>query len=104
MMHLVCYTKKKHKFGTEVLAAGGRYDTIISNFRETMDKGSLIAKSVPQSGVGISISLDKLVQTLQKEQTSDNFNLSSVDVLICSFASEILQKEKIKVSYHISHK
>lgn len=97
MIYLVCHVKKKHKHGMEVLAAGGRYDEMICNYRNIMEKGSLITKTTPQSAVGISISLDKLIQTLQKEQFLEIYNISCVDCLICSLGSKLLQKEKAKV-------
>lgn len=97
--HLVCrQVKKKNKHGLEVLAAGGRYDSLISSYRKIIEKGSPVNMGLRQTAVGISISLDKLVQMLLKEQCTEIINLSTLDVGICSFGSKVLLKEKAKVN------
>lgn len=56
----------------------------------------MLSRDVHQSGAGISISLDKLVQALQEEQhDTDNNN---IDVLVCAIGSKPMIKEKCTVS------
>lgn len=61
-----------------------------------MEKSGLITK-VSQSAVGISISLDKLVQALQEEKTETE-ELTDFYTVICSLGRKPLLKEKTKVS------
>lgn len=55
-------------------------------------------RSVVQSAVGISLSLDKLVQALQDEQEFETDNLCNFDVVVCSLGARPMIKEKGKVS------
>ncbi|XP_056630081.1 eIF-2-alpha kinase GCN2 [Diorhabda sublineata] len=98
IFQFACEIKKRHKHRSmEVLAAGGRYDYMISWYRSIMEQASVSSKSVQQAAVGVSISLDKLVQALQKEQTDGTPKLSSFDVLVCSAGSKQTIKENIKI-------
>lgn len=63
-----------------------------------MEKGKEVVSSIGQTAVGISISLDKLVQTMQAEQFLEIQELSSLDAVICSLSSNELLKEKARVS------
>jgi histidyl-tRNA synthetase len=67
----VCDLKKKHRHGNkEVLAAGGRYDSMIASYRKIVQEANPLSKEVPtQSAVGISLSLDKLVQAHDARET-----------------------------------
>lgn len=96
--HLVSkQVRKKNKQGIEVLAAGGRYDGLINSYRTLIEKGLPLKKGIRQSAVGISISLDKLVQSLQQEPCSVIENLSCMEVGICSLGSKDLLKEKARI-------
>lgn len=88
----VCDLKKKHRHGSmEVLAAGGRYDSMIAWYRSIMEQANMLGRDIQQSAVGISISLDRLVQALQKEQ------VDFLDVVVCSVGTKRLLREATRV-------
>ena len=94
----VCELKKKHKHGNkEVLAAGGRYDSMITSYRKMIDNANMSGRDIRQSAVGISLSLDKLVQAVMREQSEDLPNTEYLDVAVCSVGSKPMLKEKTKV-------
>lgn len=94
----VCELKKKHKHGNkEVLAAGGRYDYMITSYRKIMENANMLARDIRQSAVGISLSLDKLVQAVVREENEDLPKMEVLDVAVCSVGSKPLLKEKTKV-------
>lgn len=77
----------------EVLAAGGRYDSMIKSFRNVIEQATMLSLDTQQSGVGISISLDKLVQAIQKEN-EEMPKCDNLDVVVCSVGIKPLLKEK----------
>lgn len=92
----VCELKKKHKRNNmDVLAAGGRYDNMIADYRCIMEQANMLGKDIQQSAVGISVSLDKVVQAVQEEQSLQEEPL--LDVVVCSLGTKALVKEKAKV-------
>ncbi|KAJ8980157.1 hypothetical protein NQ317_014652, partial [Molorchus minor] len=94
----VCELKKKHKHNNmEVLAAGGRYDSMIAWYRTIMEQSNMLGRDVHQSAVGISIALDRLVQALQKEQSEELPKINFLDVVVCSVGSKQMTKEKTKI-------
>ncbi|KAL3281438.1 hypothetical protein HHI36_004647, partial [Cryptolaemus montrouzieri] len=64
---LMCEFKKRKHNKIEILAAGGRYDRMIAHYRD-MQKRKISSEELSSSGVGISISLDKIVLAIQKEE------------------------------------
>ncbi|KAJ4436658.1 hypothetical protein ANN_16789 [Periplaneta americana] len=106
MCQFVCELKKKRRRGgLDVIAAGGRYDNMLANFRnmqepplldnttsKTLDMTGMTSKEICQSAAGISISLDKIVSALQDED-----NTPIVDVVVCSFGHRSMVKEKAAV-------
>lgn len=98
MCQLVCEFTKKRR-GKDVLAAGGRYDEMIASYRSVMEEANMIKKDIKQSAVGISISLDKLVQIFQKENSQDR-NSTYLDAIVCSIGTKTLLKEKSKVCFY----
>lgn len=98
MCQLICEVKKKNKQGImNVVAAGGRYDAMILSYRNIMEQADMLGKDVQQSAVGISLSLDKIVQIIQKDNVLDN-NLKLLDAVICFLGTKISMREKTKVS------
>ncbi|CAG9859480.1 unnamed protein product [Phyllotreta striolata] len=98
IFQFVCELKKKHKRDSmEVLAAGGRYDSMISWYRSIVEQASISSKSVQQSAVGVSISLDKLVQALQKAQGEDVPKSDNLDVVVCSVGNRQSIQDKTKI-------
>lgn len=83
----------------EVLAAGGRYDSMVAYFRTMVEQANVLNKNSKQSAVGVSISLDKVVQVIQKEQLEDVLRTDLPVVAVFSVGSSQL-KEKIKVNLH----
>lgn len=78
----------------EVLAAGGRYDNMIAEYRNIMEQANMLSKDLHQFAVGVSISLDKLAQAVQE---SFGTHLEFLDVVVCSLGTKSLVKEKAKV-------
>ncbi|KAF5298737.1 hypothetical protein FQR65_LT09606 [Abscondita terminalis] len=98
MCQFVCELKKKRrKGGMDVLAAGGRYDKMIMDYRNIKEEANMLNKEIQQTAVGISISLDKLLQALQEEDESDFLNVSSLDAVVCSLTTKVSIKEKFRV-------
>ncbi|XP_066249145.1 eIF-2-alpha kinase GCN2 isoform X1 [Euwallacea similis] len=94
----VCDLKKKKRLDCkEVVAAGGRYDAMISYYRTVMDQTNMGYKDTPQSAVGISISLDRLVQAIQKQDKEELPKMEALDAIVCSVGSKQLIKEKTKI-------
>lgn len=94
----VCELKKKRKHDSkEVVAAGGRYDAMINYYRGIMEQTNMLTKDIQQSAVGISISLDKLVQAVQKQESDDVPKLDAQDVIVCSVGAKQLIKEKTRI-------
>lgn len=94
----VCEVKKKHKHkNMEVIAAGGRYDAMITSYRTILEQANIVKRGVQQSAVGISLSMDRLVQVIQKDQSDDVPSANVVDVAVCSVGSKPMIKEKAKV-------
>lgn len=81
----------------DVVAAGGRYDNMISDYRSIMERANIECRDVQQSAVGISISLDKLVQALQEENKLEVNRMPFVDAVVCALGSKPLSDEKLKV-------
>ncbi|XP_074662114.1 eIF-2-alpha kinase GCN2-like [Tubulanus polymorphus] len=87
-------TGRKRKGMLDVLAAGGRYDSLISKFK--MPTSNLLA-SHNQSAVGMSIAVDKIVAAVLEE--SQELPLPKVyDVMVCSVGHRMLLKEQLFVS------
>ncbi|KAJ1529287.1 hypothetical protein ONE63_006085 [Megalurothrips usitatus] len=81
MFQLVCENKNKHRHGgVEVIAAGGRYDAMIAFFRQALDRSGMLRPGPPQSAVGVSICLDKVVSLLH----DSGERVKSVDVVLWS--------------------
>ncbi|XP_050296030.1 eIF-2-alpha kinase GCN2 isoform X2 [Anthonomus grandis grandis] len=89
--------KKKHD-NKEVVAVGGRYDGMIAHYRRIMEQAEgKGAKEIQQSAVGISISLDKLVQAVQKQDNEPLPKLNALDVIVCSVGCNQFVQEKAKI-------
>lgn len=94
-----CELRKKHKKGSlDVLAAGGRYDNIIAEYRSAMERAGMLERDLKQYAVGISISLDKVVQALEEEQCLYASMVEFLDVIVCSVGTKPLLKEKAQVN------
>lgn len=99
LCQFVCELRKNRKSSAlDVVAAGGRYDGIIASYRNIKEQANMLIKDVPQSAVGISISLDKLVLALQEENDLMVCDSGNLDTVVCSLGSKSLLKEKSKVN------
>lgn len=74
----------------DVFAVGGRYDAMIAGYCNIKEQNV----DTRQSAVGVSISLDKILQGID---SSDNIS-NGLDAVICSLGSKALIKEKTSVS------
>lgn len=97
---VTCELKKRRRHGGQVIiAAGGRYDKMLTSFRQYVDSPEDSSKELKQFGVGISISLDKLVCAVEqdcKDICTDN--KFGVDVAVCCIGGlRRRQKEKAEV-------
>ncbi|CAH1116543.1 unnamed protein product [Phaedon cochleariae] len=98
IFQFVCELKKKHKHhNMEVLAAGGRYDSMIAFYRSIMENANMLSKEVQQSAIGVSISLDRLVQAVQKEHSEEIPGVDNLDVVVCSVGRKEMIQEKTKI-------
>ncbi|XP_077285683.1 eukaryotic translation initiation factor 2 alpha kinase Gcn2 isoform X2 [Arctopsyche grandis] len=102
MCQFICELKKKRRKGAwDVIAAGGRYDSMLCNLRKTLQRVDLNSKSeVPsQAAAGISLSLERLVQGAMASVEDDSFiNSTSCDVCVCSTSSsKASTKEKAEI-------
>lgn len=89
MCQFVWEHKNKHgRTERDVIAAGGRYDSLINMFRQ-LDA----TKECSQYAAGISLSLDKIVSALQ----ADNYKASTLDVLVCSLGQNSMTREKVGI-------
>ncbi|KAI4502781.1 hypothetical protein M0802_001825 [Mischocyttarus mexicanus] len=80
---ITCELKHRRKGGQDVIAAGGRYDKMLMSFRQILERTEMTNKETKQYGVGISISLDKLVCAV--EEMSKNIcgeNKFGIDVAV----------------------
>jgi histidyl-tRNA synthetase len=68
----------------DILAVGGRYDHLVSEFSEKFSLADDVASGGDAShcAVGISISLDRLAAAISQDEIVAKF--SSADVLLCS--------------------
>ncbi|KAJ8673725.1 hypothetical protein QAD02_004987, partial [Eretmocerus hayati] len=76
--------RRRRRGGQDVIAAGGRYDKMLSSFRQILERTGMASKEMKQYGVGISISLDKLVCAASESSEDlchdDSFG---IDVAVC---------------------
>ncbi|XP_065212792.1 eIF-2-alpha kinase GCN2 isoform X2 [Planococcus citri] len=89
MFQIVWEHKNKNNCDRDIIAAGGRYDNLIMQYRNALN----VIKETKQSAVGLSIYLDRLGNALQPEY----HHFSTVDVLVCSVGSSNLIDEKLKI-------
>ncbi|XP_012285402.1 eIF-2-alpha kinase GCN2 [Orussus abietinus] len=95
IFQITCELKRRRRRGgQEVMAAGGRYDKMLTSFRQVLERTGMANKEVKQYGVGISVSLDKLVCAVG-ESTDVIYGDSSfkVDVAVCCVGGT-LKREK----------
>ncbi|KAL1501167.1 hypothetical protein ABEB36_006549 [Hypothenemus hampei] len=96
LCQFTCHLKKKKKNhdNKDVVAVGGRYDSLIRHYRNFIEQTDLETADVTQTAVGVSISMDKLVQTIQKECDKSD----SLEEIVCSGTNgKQLPKEKTKI-------
>ncbi|XP_078042063.1 eukaryotic translation initiation factor 2 alpha kinase Gcn2 isoform X2 [Augochlora pura] len=87
---ITCEVKRRRKKCGEAIAAGGRYDKMLSSFQ----KLRMACKETKQYGAGISISLDKLVSAvLESSESSDS--KYGIDVAISCLGNPHRKKEMI---------
>lgn len=91
--------RRRRRGGQDVIAAGGRYDKMLTSFRQFLERTGMASKEVKQFGVGISISLDKLVCAVR--ENCENIcaeNKFGVDVAVCCIGGlPRREKEKAEV-------
>ncbi|XP_053995290.1 eIF-2-alpha kinase GCN2 isoform X3 [Hylaeus anthracinus] len=92
---ITCEVKRRRrKCGEEVIAAGGRYDKMISSFRKILERTGMANKETKQYGAGISISLEKLVSAVL--ETSESLESKyGIDVAISCLGNPHREKEMI---------
>ena len=76
IFQFVAYIKRRQRTVPEILAAGGRYDHLIPQFRGPQTVGP-----VP-SAVGVSIAIDKITAAVSSME--DTISVSSCDLLVVS--------------------
>ncbi|XP_041355156.1 eIF-2-alpha kinase GCN2-like [Gigantopelta aegis] len=88
VFQVVCEYKKKKHTGVEVLAAGGRYDLLISRFHSPVHPPTSC-----QCAVGVSLSLEKIVAAVVEEKEAP----SPFDILVCTIGHKTMMKERLTV-------
>lgn len=92
VFQFVCEPKKsKNKGLLDILAAGGRYDKLISSFkvRTVLD----CDKEINHSAVGVSIAVERIVSA--ELNSDENQSCGIVDVLVHSTGDTAMLKERI---------
>ncbi|XP_043791915.1 eIF-2-alpha kinase GCN2 isoform X2 [Apis laboriosa] len=94
---ITCEVKwRKKKGGEEVIAAGGRYDKMLSSFKKILERTGMASKEIKQYGAGISISLEKLVSAVS--ETSESVECKyGIDVAISCMDNHHRGKEMINL-------
>ena len=80
-------SEKKHKAkGVDILAAGGRYDKLISTFSR--------GRELPTGfgAVGVSINLERVIQSAMQE--SDDVIFNTCDVMVCAVGDNSMLNER----------
>ncbi|CAD6209191.1 GSCOCG00003773001-RA-CDS [Cotesia congregata] len=66
------FKRRRRRVGQEIIAAGGRYDKMLQVFERISERSGLTSKENRHHGVGISISLDRLVSVIQELLLEDS--------------------------------
>lgn len=80
-------SRKRKRGGVDILAAGGRYDKLIGQFRRVADTSC---------GVGVSIAIEKIVSALVEDQEA--FVPCQYDVFVCSTGFKPMQEESMHIA------
>ncbi|XP_064601948.1 eIF-2-alpha kinase GCN2-like [Liolophura sinensis] len=81
--------RRKKRVVADILAAGGRYNKMISQFHTPM----LTDTSTVQHGVGVSVAFDKVVNAMIEYQEPQ----SASDILVCTIGHKAMLKERLNV-------
>ncbi|XP_051161013.1 eIF-2-alpha kinase GCN2 [Leptopilina boulardi] len=108
---IISRESKRHrrKCGYDVIAAGGRYDKLLSTFHQVLQNTSRIGNdddNLKKYGIGISISLDKLIsivddlsqnqQEIRNECKSSSSSSSSsfINIVVCCVGGEPIRNRE----------
>lgn len=83
--------RKRKRGGVDILAAGGRYDKLINNFR----RGAEAAHPTP-GVVGVSVAIEKIVAAVLEEE--DDTIPCAYDVFVCSAGHNPMQAERMCIA------
>lgn len=83
--------RKRKRGGVDILAAGGRYDQLISHFR----RGAEASLPSP-GGVGVSIAIEKIVAAVLEDQNA--LVPCAYDVFVCSAGHNPMQPERMRIA------
>ncbi|KAL0111656.1 hypothetical protein PUN28_013086 [Cardiocondyla obscurior] len=93
---ITCELKhRRRRGGQDIIAAGGRYDKMLVSFRKVLERTGMANKEIKQCGVGISVSLDKLVSAVA-EACENGESKYGIDVAICCEGSPESEGRKEK--------
>ncbi|XP_007434234.2 eIF-2-alpha kinase GCN2 isoform X1 [Python bivittatus] len=84
IFQFIAYIRRRQRIVTDILAAGGRYDHMISQFR-----GPDAVGLVP-SAVGVSIAVDRISATVLNME--EPFTVSSCDLLVVSVGQKSMER------------
>lgn len=87
LFQFVAKKKRKQKAsGIDILAAGGRYDKLISIFSR--------GREMPPGygAVGVSINVERIIQSAMQEP--DDVTLSTCDVMVCAVGENPMVKKR----------
>ncbi|KAG1682245.1 eIF-2-alpha kinase GCN2 [Nymphon striatum] len=86
IFQFVCELKKKRKSTIDVIAAGGRYDSLVSSYK-------FAPTSVNHGAVGVSISVDKIINCISEDEKIEGL----ADAIVCSVGNTSLIREKCAI-------
>ncbi|XP_063976876.1 eIF-2-alpha kinase GCN2 isoform X2 [Diachasmimorpha longicaudata] len=78
--------RKRRRGGHDVIAAGGRYDKMLASFRHLLERTGLANKDFKQHGVGISISLEKLIHAVGEMYSLET---SGSELILSKFVTNV---------------
>ena len=86
--------RKRKRGGVDILAAGGRYDKLIKEFRRGGE-----ATHPSHGAVGVSIAIEKIVAAVLEDK--DVSNLCPYDVLVCSAGRNRMEAERMRLAHDL---
>ena len=80
--------KKSNKLISNIIAVGGQYDDLVSNY-DFLENDSSKSKTFSRSAVGVSIEVEKIMRCVLENEYKNNLLFGErIDVVLCSLSGE----------------